>query len=978
MLEQPKAKLPGNLTLKPQNNNQIIQSNGTPAQITIAATFTAEPIADYLSFWLEELNLPFAIEFAPYNQVFQQLLDPSSQLARNQQGINVILVNFEDWQKYDNTPGNAEEKISRNLHDLLNALKAAVQRSTIPHLLCLCPPAPEVSQDPHRAEFWQAQEELIVKELAEINGIYVTTSKELQTTYAVVNYYDPQSNELGHIPYTSAGFAALGTLVARKISALKRSPYKVIVLDCDQTLWKGVCGEVGAQGITIDPPRQHLQEMLIAQQEAGMLLCLCSKNIEDDVMVVFEQRQDMPLKLHHLVNWRINWQPKSANLQSLAEELQLGIDSFIFIDDNPVECAEVRANCPEVLTLQLPQQPQAIERFLNHTWAFDHLKTTKEDRKRTQLYQQNVQRERWRHEALTFDDFLSGLGLEVEINSPTAEQMPRLAQLTQRTNQFNMTTIRRSEGEVKQILEAGELAARVVEVKDRFGDYGLVGVLLFGQEDDKLKVDSFMLSCRVLGRGVEHQMLAELGKIAQERGLSYVDVPLITTKKNQPALNFLVSLGTDYQQKTDSGWLFSFPTSTAAQLTYNPQNGAQANQKQAQVKKTNTNSNQPLRSPSELFERIATELYEPEQVLSAVKSKQRRELEQHSFVAPRNELEKRLIAIWEEVLGVYPVGVQDNFFDIGGTSVIAVRLFTEIEKTWHKKLPLATIFQAATVEQLALKLAQQQETTDWASLVAIKPDGTQPPLFCVHGAGGNVLVFRDLARNLPAAQPFYGLQSLGMDGKQRPLKKISRMASRYLQEIRSVQPQGPYYLAGYCLGSQIAFAMAQMLRDAGEEVALLALLEPSEIKISPTKSSIQKQRTWRDRIADLQYRLVTMGLGYLLRQQSLKLVTKVYRLLDISLPLAMQIIQVEEANIQASRQYGASKPYPGHAVMFVTKEQMERFEQFHRGWQDVVTGDLQVCEVPGKHEDTLEDSFLKEPYVQVLAKELSNRMEQVS
>ncbi|MFM7794421.1 MAG: HAD-IIIC family phosphatase, partial [Microcystis panniformis] len=201
----------------------------------------------------------------------------------------------------------------------------------------------------------------------------------------VENYYDPYGEELGNIPYTLAFFAALGTILARKILALTNSPYKVIVLDCDNTLWHGVCGEDGVKGVKIDAPFRALQEFIIAEQAAGKLICLCSKNQPEDVFAVFEQHPDMLLKVNHLVNWRINWQKKSQNLQSLAEELQLGLDSFIFIDDNPVECGEVRANCPEVLTLQLPEDCNHIPRFLEHIWAFDKLKTTQEDRQRTNL-----------------------------------------------------------------------------------------------------------------------------------------------------------------------------------------------------------------------------------------------------------------------------------------------------------------------------------------------------------------------------------------------------------------------------------------------------------------------------------------------------------------------------------------------------------------------------------------------------------------
>ena len=190
----------------------------------------------------------------------------------------------------------------------------------------------------------------------------------------------------GTSPIHPLFYAASGTILARKIHALISLPYKVVVLDCDNTLWKGVIGEDGIDGITIPPGLGRLQQFMVELAGKGILLCLCSKNDESDVLEVFEQRPDMVLKRDHLVSWRINWMPKSENIKSLAQELNLGLDSFIFLDDNPVECAEVRSGCPEVLTLRLPIE-RDIAGFLKHVWAFDRLNVTSEDQQRTAYVQ---------------------------------------------------------------------------------------------------------------------------------------------------------------------------------------------------------------------------------------------------------------------------------------------------------------------------------------------------------------------------------------------------------------------------------------------------------------------------------------------------------------------------------------------------------------------------------------------------------------
>ena len=352
--------------------------------IAVSASFTAEPLEQSLIFWMQELGLGARVEFAPYNQVLHQLLDPSSLLARNRNGINVVLVRLEDL-KGITTKAQTIPEIERNVRDLLSALITSVERSAASFIVCLCPASPSQVADPERVSFLNQLETRLSSELAQISGIHFIDTEELKSTYAVTDYYDAETNRLAHIPYRPVFFTALGTLIARKVYALKTIPYKAIVLDCDQTLWSGICGEDGALGIHIDPAHKFLQEFMLRQHDSGRLLCLCSKNNEEDVTAVFDHHPEMILKRHHIVCSRLNWSTKSENIRSLARQLNLGLDSFIFIDDDPIECAEVKSNCPEVLTLQLPNELGAIPRFLAHVWAFDHLKTTEEDRKRTTL-----------------------------------------------------------------------------------------------------------------------------------------------------------------------------------------------------------------------------------------------------------------------------------------------------------------------------------------------------------------------------------------------------------------------------------------------------------------------------------------------------------------------------------------------------------------------------------------------------------------
>jgi thioesterase domain-containing protein/acyl carrier protein len=198
-------------------------------------------------------------------------------------------------------------------------------------------------------------------------------------------------------------------------------------------------------------------------------------------------------------------------------------------------------------------------------------------------------------------------------------------------------------------------------------------------------------------------------------------------------------------------------------------------------------------------------------------------------VAPSTVLEAQLVHIWRAVLGIRTIGVTDNFFDLGGHSLLVVRMFAEIENALGAHLPMATIFEAPTVEQLAAILDREGWTPNWSSLVAIQPGGSRPPFFCVHEYDGNVFYYRDLARRLGDDQPLFGLQARGLDGSTPPQDSIEDMAAHYVREMRSFQPQGPYYLGGSSLGGLVAFEMARQIHAQGQEVALLALFDSFSI-----------------------------------------------------------------------------------------------------------------------------------------------------
>ena len=658
--------------------------------IVISATFTADAIEPVLSFWMRELDYDFGIQIAPYNQVFQLLLDPAGALAANRGGVNVLLVRFEDWAHAQDLA-----RLEADIRHFTESLRHAAESFPAPLLVAICPASPGFD-----APFQSRMEEIVASAAAGTNAVYVIRPREIEALYPVAQPHDPLGDKLGHIPYTSAYFTALGTMIARKIHALRTPLYKVIALDCDDTLWRGICGEDGPQGVVVDPPRQALQEFMLAQHAQGMLLTLCSKNNVEDVLDTFRLHPEMRLRMEHFAAWRINWSAKPASLAALAEELDLGLDSFILVDDNPRECREVEAAHPQVLSLTLPPNEEEIPEFLRHVWAFDRLRVTEEDRARPALYAQERERQHAAKHASSLEDFLRSLQLEIRIAPMSPKDQARVAQLTQRTNQMNLTTVRRSESDIQALLGSGKVECVTVNVSDRFGTYGLAGVMMFRGGTDALLIDTFLLSCRAMGRGVEHRMLAELGRIAQQRGLAAVEARFLRSQRNRPALLFLESVGLQFQTVRGDALVFRFPADFAAKIVYSPPAAAPRNAPAPETVRLSVDRN------GIPYARIASELRTVEQIRerSGTEFSPRRAFVPQSAAPepPRSDVERQLCRIWSEMLNVEPVGIHDNFFDLGGHSLLAVQLLSRLKEELGIELSLEVVYSADfTVEELA-------------------------------------------------------------------------------------------------------------------------------------------------------------------------------------------------------------------------------------------------------------------------------------
>ncbi len=357
-----------------------------------------------------------------------------------------------------------------------------------------------------------------------------------------------------------------------------------------------------------------------------------------------------------------------------------------------------------------------------------------------------------------------------------------------------------------------------------------------------------------------------------------------------------------------------------------------------------------------------------------------------TVAASRNSLELQLVKLWEKVLRVQPIGVGDNFFDLGGNSLVAMRLFSEMRKLYGRSFPLSVLFQAPTVEKLAEIVRKDGWSPRWVSLVPIQAGGSKPPFFCVHGGGGNILIYKDLAKHLGKDYPFYGLQARGVDGSVEPLTTVEAMADAYLSEMRELQPEGPYYLGGFCMGGKVAFEMARRLVHEGQQVNLLVMIDTYNFNGEPALNLREKIQSAKEKLGFHSSNVLRLNLqeqfAYLreksviaLRRKLAKTQVKINHLLkrnphrDVTGPVEQHIEGIND------RAYFSYVPdvYPNKVTLFRPHKNYSYLSDPLHGWGDVSAGGIELIDLPVDP-----GGIFVEPYVQNLADGLRERIDKAA
>ena len=379
--------------------------------------------------------------------------------------------------------------------------------------------------------------------------LHICDVEYLAARFGITQCKDDRSWYESKQPYSSGMVVAVAKEVVHRILQIKKEPKKVLVTDLDNTLWGGVIGDDGMEGIqlgttsAVGEAYRAFQQYIKKLSERGILVAVCSKNDHDTAMEPFRTHPEMVLKESDIVCFKANWQPKPENIKQIAAELSLGTDSFVFVDDNPAEIDIVKQWLPEVDCVHLGADPSEFIQRLAESRLFECASITYEDTQRTRQYRSEQERSQLQSAVGDYDQFLASLEMVATVSPITSIDLPRAAQLINKSNQFNLTTKRRSEAELQGFLGDKGRYGMTVRLQDRFGDHGLISVVLAESQGESLVIDTWVMSCRVLHRGVERLLLNEVAALAGQAQSRSVHGKYIPTPKNDLVREHYVKLG---------------------------------------------------------------------------------------------------------------------------------------------------------------------------------------------------------------------------------------------------------------------------------------------------------------------------------------------------------------------------------------------------------------------------------------------------
>jgi FkbH-like protein len=528
-----------------------------PIDIAFLATATMDLVEPYLVVEGARRGFKIIPRFLPFNQLELQAMNAGSELYATDTDVVVVAWHLDElspditrlFLRQSGESLDAEiRRVESRIWGILTSIRARSAAAVL--VFNLVPPRHPAAGladgglEPSQTTAVQRLNERIAAVCRQITDCHVVDYARAVLDTGLRRWADLRLLRRGRIPFGTEGQVATGRLVARAIRAVRKPPCKCLVVDLDNTLWGGVLGEDGAGGIQLgeDHPGnafKEFQSALHSLRDRGVLLAVASKNDERDALALLDGHPDCLLRSTHFSATRINWDDKANSLRAIAAELSIGLEALAFFDDSPIEREWVRSQLPEVHVIAVPESPIDYVDALFDSGAFDQLSISREDTARAEMYSVEAARKalQSRHESL--DAFLRDLGLRATIGTVDSATLPRVTQLIAKTNQFNLTTRRYSAADIARMSDEG--LGLWLRVRDRFGDAGLVGVALARPITalGEWELDTFLLSCRVIGRNVETALLATLCSAIRQRGGRMLRGRFIPTERNAPAADFL-------------------------------------------------------------------------------------------------------------------------------------------------------------------------------------------------------------------------------------------------------------------------------------------------------------------------------------------------------------------------------------------------------------------------------------------------------
>tara|TARA_Y100001936_G_scaffold202941_1_gene205749 strand:- start:4414 stop:6135 length:1722 start_codon:yes stop_codon:yes gene_type:complete len=530
-------------------------------KVAILSSFTLNGLSEILHVKCSELGIGYRSFVAGYNQYAQELINSKSEYYKFSPDVTFLIVDIRNFLgenfffPYNMSDNERKSLVSEKINQIENIIenfeknlnsKLIIANFNIPSY------SPNgVLETKFDFGFHEMIEELN-KSLRNIsknhNSVYVYDFNQFISKYGEKNIFDYRQFHVGDIQIALNFLPEFGYDLMSYIKPITGNNRKCIVLDLDNTLWGGIIGEDGFEGIELGHSPNgkafvDFQKELLSLWHQGIILAINSKNNFEDAMKVINEHPNMILRKKNFASIKINWNDKAENLKEIADEINIGLNSIVFFDDDKLNQERIKHEFPEVLTVELSSDPSYFSSILKDLNDFNVLQRTEDDIKRGEMYSQQRERKEFQKSISNLDDFLKQLDIQVKMKKTSEFLIPRISQLTLKTNQFNLTTKRYQEEEIRNFANDGKFIVGCAQVLDKFGDNGITGVYIINKEDKVWVIDTFLLSCRIMGRGVENGILSQILIDAKNNGIEEIRANFIPTKKNKPAENFLADFG---------------------------------------------------------------------------------------------------------------------------------------------------------------------------------------------------------------------------------------------------------------------------------------------------------------------------------------------------------------------------------------------------------------------------------------------------